>query len=323
MRYQSIEKLINTYWYSFSDEPIATRGNFTPRLCDPAYLLPEESPDGLWHLFAHTWLGLEHFTSTSGLEWRREHLVFARGHSPFILKEGSTYYLFYEIHNKLWFSRNNNNKKESRIMMSTSTDLALWSEPKMVLDSSLISLAKYKGGEFRISRPQLVQVDGRYRLYFGAGETRIYDTKQKATAYLMCAEADFIEGPYIVVPKPLLSIEPDSKYRNLAVGSVRIVPCSEGFAAVECSYFYDYKNNKSSSLLMLLASSDGLDWKNIKIMQKTAETGWASRYISSADLRYKENEDSWYCYYSANSYTNYFGIRLVKESLGLLLGKDG
>ena len=52
MRYQPLSKITDAYWYSFNDEPIATRGAL--KLCDPAYLLPEESPDGLWHMFAHT-----------------------------------------------------------------------------------------------------------------------------------------------------------------------------------------------------------------------------------------------------------------------------
>ena len=322
MRYQSMDKLLDAYWYSFSDEPIATRANFTPRLCDPAYLLPDESPDGLWHLFAHTWVGVEHFTSTSGLEWKREHLVFFRGHSPFIFKEGNVYYLIYEMHDKLLWGKTKYKSKDSRIMMCTSSDLALWSEPKLILDSSKITKAKCKSGAMRVSRPQLVQAGGHYRLYFGAGEALLYDTKQKVTERLMCAESEFIDGPYNVLPVPLMETEPDSEYRNLAVGSMRIVPCSDGFAALECAYFYDEKKNKSSSALLLLTSHDGLKWKDEKVLQMTAETGWASRYISSADLRYKENEDSWYCYYSANSLTKKFGLGFVKESLGLLLGKD-
>lgn len=322
MRYQSVEKLLNTYWYSFSDEPIATRGHLTPRLCDPAFLLPEESPDGLWHMFAHTWLGVEHFTSTSGLEWKRQHLLFSRGHSPFILKEGNTYYLLYELHDKLYFSKSKDTRKESRIMISSSSDLSLWSEPKLVLDSIDIPNAKYKEGKLRISRPQLVHIDGHYRLYFGAGEVLMYDTNQKTTARLMCADSEFIEGPYDLVPTPLIGIEPDSEYRNLAVGSVRVVPCIDGLAAVECAYFYDEKRNKSSSAMLLLLSRDGLEWEIGKVMQMTADDGWANRYITSADLRYKEKEDTWYCYYSANGYSKHFHFMPVKESLGLLLGKD-
>ena len=322
MRYQSLSKLEKAYWYSFSDEPIATRNAFTPRLCDPAYLLPEESPDGLWHLFAHTWVGIDHFTSTSGLEWTREHRVFTRAHSPFIFREGTTYYLLYEIHDRDFFNKEKDRLKNSRIMITSSTDLALWSEPKLLLDTDKIPEAVFQEGAARISRPQLVFWEGRYRLYFGAGETRIYDTGQKATARLMYAESDYIEGPYRINHDALLEIEPDSEYRNRAVGSVRIVPCSDGMAGLECAYYYDRERNKSTSAILLLTSEDGLSWSEPKLVQKSPEEGWSSRYISSVDLRYKENEDTWYCYYSANSVIKEKHLVYVKESLGLLLGKD-
>ena len=42
----------------------------------------------------------------------------------------------------------------------------------------------------------------------------------------------------------------------------------------------------------------------------------------SLDVRYKDGENTWYCYYSANGYVEKFGMKFVKESLGLLLGTD-
>lgn len=321
MRLPPREKIQNCYWYSFNDEPIATRGAI--RLCDPCYLLPEESPDGLWHMFAHTFVGVEHLSSTSGLEWKREHLIVARAHSPFIFKEGNTYYLFYEIHDRTsFFKRNDNSISCSRIMVTSTTDLLLWSEPKIVLDSTKITRAQYKDGNVRVSRPQIIEINGSYRLYFGAGETRIYDTNQKATARLMYAQSDFLDRDYRVNPEPIIDIEPDSKYRNLAVGSVHIVPLSDGVAAFECAFSYDKEKRKSTTNMLLLTSEDGLSFSLDKVVQKTPEEGWASRYITSVDCRYKEVENTWYVYYSANGYKKLGPITYVKESLGLLLGTD-
>ncbi|MBS7379082.1 MAG: exo-alpha-sialidase [Sphaerochaetaceae bacterium] len=321
MRFQPLSRIREAYWYAFNDEPIATRGAL--KLCDPAYLLPEESPDGLWHMFAHTWIGLEHFTSTSGLEWKRGRLMFCRAHSPFIFREGGTYWLFYEIHDRMSLRKNSDDSlSASRFMVTTSNDLILWSKPKLVLDSTKITRAQYKEGKVRISRPQIVDWKGRYRLYFGAGETRMYDTRQKTTARLMYAESDFLDKEWRVNPEPILEIEPDSRWRNLAVGSVRIVPCSDGLAAFECAYYYDRKKNKSSSAVLLLTSQDGISWKDEKVIQESPEEGWAGRYITSVDVRFKEGENTWYCYYSANGYSMKNGRRSVKESLGLLLGAD-
>ncbi len=322
MRFQSLEKIERAYWYSFSDEPIVTRGAL--RLCDPAYLLPEESPDGLWHMFAHTWVGLEHLTSTSGLEWKRQHLIVARAHSPFIFREGGTYYLFYEIHDRTsYFKKNDNSISASRIMVICSTDLLLWSEPRLVLDSTKITRAQYKDGPVRVSRPQIIDTGGVYRLYFGAGETRLYDTGQKATARLMYAESDYLDREYRVHPEPILDIEGDSRYRNLATGSVHIVQCSDGVAAFECAFSYDREKKRSTTNILLLTSRDGINFTFNKVVQRTPDEGWASRYITSVDVRYKESENSWYCYYSANGMAKIMGISYVKESLGLLLGTDG
>ncbi|MBQ0072353.1 MAG: hypothetical protein KBS81_10970, partial [Spirochaetales bacterium] len=143
-----------------------------------------------------------------------------------------------------------------------------------------------------------------------------------ATAYLMYAESDYLDGDYRVCPEPILRIQPDSKYRNLAVGSVRIVPCSDGIAAFECAFSYDREHQKSTTNMLLLTSTDGTTFLDEKVIQKTAEEGWASRYITSVDVRYKESENTWYCYYSANGNRRVKFFTYVKESLGLLLGTD-
>lgn len=322
MRQVSLSKLKDSYWYSYSDEPIATR--FALKLCDPMILLPEESPDMLWHMFAHTWIGIEHFVSSSGLEWKREHLLFKRGHSPYIYREGGTYYLLYEIHDKAFFDKEKDTEtRTSRFMISTSTDLLLWSSPRLLLDSADVPNSIFREGPMRISRPELINWNGKYRLYFGSGEIRIYDTGQKTTARLMYAESEYLDGKFKVNETPCLEIEPDSEYRNLAVGSVRIVPCNDGIAAVECAYTYNEEKNMSTTNILLLTSKDGNSFVDEGVIQKTAEEGWASRYITSVELKYKEDENTWYCYYSANGRsTPLLGYSFIRESLGLLLGTD-
>lgn len=323
MRYRGKASFLETYWYSFNDEPVATRGSLLiPRLSDPSFLLPDESPDALWHLFAHTWQGVEHYVSSSGLEWKREHLVFFRGHSPFIYKEGNVYYLLYEIHDT---ERKRGRKEKltgSRIMMSSSSDLSLWSEPRMILDARSVLRSAYRGGKPRVSRPQLVRWNDRYRLYFGAGETRIYDTGQKASAFFMMAESSSLDGPYTISEKPLLIPDGESLHRNLAVGSVRIIPLSDALAAIECAYYYDQPRRRSRSAMILMTSDDGISWQDDSIIQLSPEEGWASRCITSCDARYKENEETWYCYYSANAVDRSLRVPYVKESLGLLLGRS-
>ncbi len=320
MRLLPLHSLDDIYWYSFNDEPIAAISSpLTPRLSDPAFLLPDESPDAIWHLFAHTWKGIEHYTSTSGLEWKREHLVFPAAHSPFIYKEGNIYYMLFEIHSRM-LKKKGGNSTSSRVMLSSSSDLALWSEPRKVLDSQDVPNASWRGGKRRISHPQLVQWNGRYRLYFGSGEVRMYDTGEKTAGSLMYAESYYLEGPYEIAPEAVIITDPESKYRNLAAGSVRILACSDGLAAVSCTRYYDRKNGKSRSVMILSDSDDGIVFQDATVMQTSPETGWASGYMTACDIKYKENEDTWYCYYSADGYPD-SRLPLRRESLGLLLGK--
>ncbi len=320
MRFVPVHSLDNLYWYSFNDEPIATGNPYiTPRLSDPSFLLPDESPDALWHLFAHTWKGVEHYTSTSGLEWKREHIVFLQGSSPFIYKEGSVYYMLFETHSRLSRSRDESSDS-SRIMLSSSSDLALWSEPRKILDSADVPLSSWRGGRRWVTRPQLIQWAGRYRLYFGAGEARMYDSRERTPARLMAAESYYIEGPYDISDTPVMEPDPEGEYRNLAIGSVRILPCSDAVAAICCPRFYNEDRRRSESVMILSASEDGLSFSDIGIMHSTPQEGWSSGYITSCDLKYKENEDTWYCYYAADGYPDR-RIPFRMESLGLLLGK--
>ena len=319
MRAVPLERLEDTYWYSFNDEPIATVSAYPyPRLGSPAFLLPDEAPDSLWHLFAETVTGIDHFTSTSGLEWKREDSVVLFGRSPSIYREGSVYYLLYETERKGRHIRS----CPSSVMLSSSTDLSSWSDPVLLLEASDVQYASYRGDRERLYRPQLVQWQGRYRLYFGTGRSALYGSMPPSAAYLSYADGHDIEGPYEPLSRPVIEPDPASMYRSLAVGSVRIVPCSDGLGAVDCSLFYDPGHNAVRSAMVLMRSLDGTTWEDVSVMQISPLDGWASRVISACDIRYKENEGTWYCYYAASGPVTELPFTFHREALGLLLGKE-
>ena len=91
-------------------------------------------------------------------------------------------------------------------------------------------------------------------------------------------------------------------------------------AAVECAYYYDEILKKPRSHMLLLESRDGLQFNIKREIQKSPERGWAAYYLTSSDIKYKENEETWYCYYSADGYPDP-RLPLRRESLGLLLGR--
>lgn len=324
MRFATSSQLKASSWYVFNDEPIKESPWYKKELGGPAVILPKDSPDGYWHLFAHTWLGIEHFISASGLEWKRGHSVIHRGRFPSIYKEGNTYYLLYETHDSdlFWKAKRKDTSGISRIMITSSTDLTIFSKPRQIVDGRNVETANDYSKKPRLSRPQLFMWQGRYRLYFGSSHTTIYDTKQKATSYLCYAESDNIFGEYKIVQKPILKGDADSKYTNLALGSVNIIPLSDGFGAVNCSYYYEEDKKRSRTIMTLFESEDGLVFKKVRTLQETPEKGWASRHITGCCSVFKEDENTWYCYYSANAKAKIFKlIPYVKESLGLYLGK--
>ena len=51
----------------------------------------------MWHLFAHNWIGVQHYVSNNGLDWQKQNDEL-RGHSPFIFFNKGFWYLIYEKH---------------------------------------------------------------------------------------------------------------------------------------------------------------------------------------------------------------------------------
>ena len=157
-------------------------------------------------------------------------------------------------------------------------------------------------------------------MYFGAGAWKLRQPDETVAASFGYAESFYPEGPYDVIPEPVIKTDGDNEARSLATGHVRLVPCSDGMAAVECAYYYDEILKKPRSHMLLLESRDGLQFNIKREIQKSPERGWAAYYLTSSDIKYKENEETWYCYYSATGKEE--GPNpLVRESLGLLLGK--
>lgn len=325
---QPVQKLDNISWFPFNDEPLLSGPWYLPAVCDPQLLLPDESPDGRWHLFAHSWLGLHHYVSTSGIAWEPSKLIEYRAHSPFVFVHKGNYYLLYEKHDrKIPFvgrssaPSDGNNDDSSRIMLCSSPDLRTWSRPRVLLDSRSVPFSADYIHAPRVSRPQLVKTAEGFRLYFGVSQTAMPDTGELFSRYFACAESSTIDGQYTPSGRgPLLAPGPDDPYMNLGAGSVRVLQGQEGFAAFQCSAYWDDKLRRSRSALFVLTSQDGLKWKRepeTPILM-TPQRGWAAGYIKSCDVRFKESENCWYCYYSANA-AIMPGLR--RESIGLLLGQ--
>lgn len=333
MKVRSSGTYNNLSWYPFSDEPLLLSKWYKPRLCDPAFILPEDSPDNRWHMFAHNWLGIQHFVSNNGLDWTAKKMIELRGHSPFIFYSKGVWYLIYEKHDSSpsqldWkeFTDKRQKISSSRIEICSTEDMIIFSKPTVLLDSKDVAFASTSLNKPRLSRPQLF-FDEKYgyRLFFGASHIKMQDTKQKATLFFALAQSDTLLGPYKVFKdKPLFGPESEDKFKNLAVGAIRVTPTKTGYVAFECAFGWDKEKNKSISNLIQLESQNGIDWIQSKRtpLITLPEKGWASRYITSCDIRYMENDYCFYCYFSGNEKVKIGPFSYIKESIGLLLGKD-
>lgn len=317
-------------WYPFSERPVIPSTWYMPAIGDPFFLFPEESPDGKWHLFGHSWIGIEHFISENGISWEPRKMVRLRGRSPSLFVEDGVYYLLYEKHNPdlPQFDRQRRSLKPKKISRSrfeimASKDLERFDEPRLVLDCALVPRAGEGLKSMRISRPQIIKEGDEYRLYYGVSHRRLFDSRQKCSRYFAMATSEALYGPYVPYNggEPLLSPDADDQWYNMAVGSVRVVRLSDGFVALQCAYGWDKRQGRSVSALVQLQSSDGIRWRPAprKAVLTTPKSGWASSYIVSCDVNYKASEGCWYCYYSANHRRRWLG---GSESIGLLLGKE-
>ncbi len=319
MRLQSKESVTGAIWSSYSEEAVWQGAWWAPRLCSPCVLIPEESPDRRWHLFAHSWVGIEHFISSSGFDWKSLGLVVIRGHFPSIYREKNTWYLVYESHDKDYGGKRRLNMRKtiSTISMISSHDLSTWSKSEVILSAADVPYASDYSPP-RLSHPQIVSWMGSYRLYFCASEVKMYDTKQKVSACLSCAHSLTLSGSFAPANKPLIKMDPDSRYSNLGCGSFRFVACADSIVAFQTGFFFNEEKEKSQSAIILLSSDDGDHFKFEKELMTSPEKGWASRCFTSCSVSFKEDENTWYCYYSANGRAAKY--LPVKEKLGLLIG---
>src|SRR5262245_35750830 len=135
----TVDRFVALAWSATRDAPVIQPPLGSPIIADPTFLLPHDTPDGRWHLVAHSIWGLHHFVSEDGLRWSRPRLVVRHGMRPFLLRERATYHLFYERYPAfrlplLWMP---GLRWRSWIERRTSTDLVQWGAPRTVLRPSL------------------------------------------------------------------------------------------------------------------------------------------------------------------------------------------
>jgi predicted GH43/DUF377 family glycosyl hydrolase len=289
-------------WVDYPGNPLIEPPAPEFLLGDPSVVLPADSPEGGWHLFANTLLGIQHYTSSDGIEWAR-HAKVGPGFRAFVFKEGNLFHMFYEHFSVPQF--------RSHVALRTSKDLWRWSEPVKVLEPSL----PWEQGRLsrNVGNPCVVATGDRYRLYYSAGVVFHRDLGFCEPRHIGVAHADDLAGPYEKMPEPMIPMDPSDPFRSRGAGAIKVIR-DEGRGL-----YYGFNNGiyrdeqgRTRSAILLLSSPDGLDWEQVYPEPVVAPVGdgWKKALVYQLDV--KQVGDEMWMYYNARS-----GWRFGRERIGL------
>ncbi|MBK9329891.1 MAG: glycosyl hydrolase family 43 [Sphingobacteriales bacterium] len=305
----------------YSDTPLIYPPRLTPLVADPTVLTPDESPDKRWHLFAHTIYGIFQYECDDGVQWiRHKKRIVRAALRPFIFKENNTYYLFYEKYTglKLLFSFLPKQRWFSRIEMVSSKDLVHWSAPVNIIRPSQAFHEDVQLGR-AVGNPCLIKINDTYRLYFSCSLVRVPDCGFNEPLHITYAESKSIDKEFDSANQPVLSPNPEMRWSNLGAGSMKVIPCEDGYLAFQ-NGIYEH-NGVSGSAICILHSTDGIHWDYLReepILQPRADIPWMASHIYACDV--KILNDKVYLYFNARNHAHW---SKGSEKIGLAVADIG
>ena len=304
-----ISEVLNLQWKEFEQNPLIRSPFPSWLIADPTFLSPECAPDGKWHLFAHSLMGIHHFISSNGVDWSRLRGLVTKGSiRAYLHKTTTDYYLFYErlVSTRLM-------KYTSRIEVRVSKDLTSWSGPNIVFEPRL--LWHREGGWLgNVGNPCVIADEDGYRLYYTAGLIYLKDCGFYEPKYIGCAFSKALSGPYVPMPDPVLTPEPDDPFANLGAGAIKVLRCSDGYVGFQNGIYWDRVSNHSGSAIRILESSNGKEWEVSGDPILKPDRGWKKSHVYALDVRLTAN--GWRLYFNARS-----GWLVGRESIGLAYGE--
>ena len=280
-------ELARATWRLDARNPLLRPPFPSPIVADPTFLPPAETPDGRWHLFAHSLFGIHHWVSADGAAWRRGARVCGNALRAFVYREGGAYHLLYErcrlmlpMLRSRWYSH---------IELRTSADLERWSAPIVLLQPSL-EWHREPGGGAAVGNPCLLRTGSGYRLYYSAGLVRLRDCGFDEPRHVGVADADAVTGPYRLHPHPILSPQPRDPFANLGAGSVKALAVDDGVVAFQNGIYWDPATRHSGSAVRLLGSADGLVFTTLGPPFLRPGAGWMRSHVYAVDVRRVDGE---------------------------------
>jgi hypothetical protein len=313
----TLRALVTYHWHDDSDAPLIRHTHFSPIIADPAVVPPEDAPDRLWHLYAHSAWGIHEYFSVDGRAWRDRGIVVRRAMRPWLLCDSGAWHLVYELPLTMGLAATVFPRLQwrSRIEMRSSADLTHWGSPRTLLEPS-VEWARSPGLGAAVSCPCLVKSGNRFRLYYSAGLVRVPDCGFNEPRFIGLAEADTVEGPYVSLPEPLLRPGAQTPWANLSRGSLRVIRAEDGWAGFENGISFD--SGVSTSALFLLRSRDGKCWEPASAQPLVSpEAGWKGSHVYAGCPVARENGDV-FLYYNAR---DDWPLARGRENIGLAIGR--
>jgi hypothetical protein len=303
----TLAELLALEWREHPENPLIRAPFPSPIIADPTVAPPDESPDGRWHLFAHSLLGIHHFTSADGIDWvRRPGIVVRRALRAFLYREAGRHHLFYE-RTRLFLPMV---PWSSRIEVRTSMDLVRWSAPRVLLRPCL---PWHERGRSRaVGNPCLVAHGGGYRLYYSAGLVRLADCGFDEPRHVGIADGPTPLGPFTPRPDPILSPSDDDPFANVGAGALKVVAAADGFLGLQNGIYRD-ADGASRSAVRLLTSRDGERFAVRGEPFLRPDTGWKRSHVYAVDLC--TGGDAFHLYFNAR---NDWHWTRGREAIGLV-----
>lgn len=277
----------NAQFRLYEDNPIIRNPFNSFVVADPSMLTPDESHNGKWQLFCHTFFGVYRYESENGIDFVPRGKIVSKAMRPDINYIDGRYYLFYErtkspVYNALCSL---GLKWKSEIYVTESDDLESWTQPRLALGKT----RDYEEDERAraLSNPFLISTDKGYRLYYSCGQTFIKDCGFCEPRHISFAESESIAEGYIAREKPIISPDKNKDYLNLCSGCIKVYRLSDCYIGLQNGIFE--KDGISHSAIMLLRSDDGESFEFVRpflVPQMCGDNNWMAQYVYACNLTY-------------------------------------
>lgn len=301
----SFEDINNASFCLYENNPIIKNPPTSFVIADPSVLTPDESHNGKWQLFCHTFFGIFRYESDDGISFEKKERIVRRAMRPDINYIDGRYYLFYERTRPVIFNALSllGTKWISEIYLTESEDFTSWSKPRPALEKSR-KFEEYKNG-YALSNPFLIKDGDKWRLYYSCGQTFIKDCGFCEPEHISFAESKRIRDGYNARTSPIISPDKNDPRLNLCSGCLKVYRLKDCYIGLQNGIFE--KDGKSHSAIMLLKSDDGISFEFVKdllVPQKCAGSDWMAQYVYACCLT---------CY--QGTLRLYFNARNVSDNL--------